>query len=182
MKVATKSMMALALFMFFGSNIESKAQASAASQASYKDLVGDNPNAEADMTVVSTYINALVGGELEKAQSLMAANYKGYGPATTDSTNREKVISEWRENNQVQANRKVSFVTQTFRVKSGNLEGDWVSLWGDYSFSQNGKEVTIPFQYTARVSNGKIATDRIYYDRLQVMQTLGFKISPPDQN
>ena len=77
-------------------------------------------------------------------------------------------------------NRKVSFVTQTFKVLLGDLKGSWVSLWGNYSFTQGGKNVSFPFQYTARVSSGKIDTDRIYYDRMFIMQTLGFKVTPPE--
>lgn len=96
----------------------------------------------------------------------MADNYKGYGQVPADSATGEQTISAWQQNYKTQSNRKVGFVTQTFRVKSGDLKGNWVSVWGDYSFTEKGKDITFPFQYTARVTNRKIATDRIYYDKL----------------
>lgn len=53
---------------------------------SYKDLVVDNPNAEADMKEVGDYANALVTGDLKKAKSLLAKTYMAYGPGSTDSS------------------------------------------------------------------------------------------------
>lgn len=147
----------------------------------YKDVVVDNPTAEADMKVVGDFVNALTAGELDKAKSLLAEKYKGYGPGPLDSGTVEQTINSWKESNKVQLNRKVSFVTQTFKVLLGDLKGSWVSLWGDYSFSENGKTVSFPFQYTARVTDGKIDTDRVYYDRMYIMQTLGYKLTAPEK-
>ena len=153
--------------------------AQAPPQPRYKDVVVENPEAEADMKVVGDFVNSLTSGDLEKAKSLLADKYQGYGPAPVDSTTTEQMISTWKENYKTQSNRKVGFVTQTFRVLSGNLKGDWVSLWGEYSFTQNGKNVSFPFQYTARVTDGKIDTDRIYYDRMYILQALGYKVTAP---
>jgi hypothetical protein len=159
-----------------------QAQSTPTSNPRYQDVVVENPNAEADMKVVSDYVNSLVSGDIVKAKTLMATGYKGYGPSVADSATSEQTISGWQQNYKTQLNRKVGFVTQTFRVKSGDLQGDWVSLWGDYSFTENGKDVKFPFQYTARVTKGKIDTDRIYYDRLYILQTLGYKVTPPESN
>ena len=155
------------------------AQTAPATPPRYKDVVADNPNAEADMKVVGDFVNALTNADLDKAKSLLADKYKGYGPSPLDSSTAEQTLTGWKENYKVQMNRKVSFVTQTFKVLLGDLKGSWVSVWGDYSFTQGGKNVSFPFQYTARVTNGKIDTDRIYYDRMFVMQTLGFTVTPP---
>lgn len=159
-----------------------QAQSKPAAQPRYKDVVVENPNAEADMKVVSDYVRSLTSGDLVKAKTLMTDNYRGYGPSPTDSSTSEQTITGWQQNYETQLNRKVSFITQTFRVKTGDLKGNWVSLWGDYSFTQNGKDLKFPFQYTARVTKGKIDTDRIYYDRLYILQTLGYKVTPPENN
>jgi ketosteroid isomerase-like protein len=156
------------------------AKPAAAKQLRYKDVVVDNPNAEADMKVVGDYVNSVVSGDLDKVKTLLAENYKGHGPSPIDSTTAEQAITNWKENYKTQSDRKVSFVTQTFKVLQGNLKGNWVSLWGDYSFTQDGKNVSFPFQYTARVTAGKIDEDRIYYDRMYILQTLGFKVTPPE--
>ncbi|GAB3326251.1 hypothetical protein ACFQT0_13615 [Hymenobacter humi] len=156
-----------------------QAQTKTATPARYKDEVEANPTADADIKVVSDYINMMVAGDAAKAQLLLASNYKGYGPSAADSFNTEKVMSNWKQTYATQMNRKLSFVYETFRVKSGKLKGNWVSIWGDYSFTQNGKKAGFPVQYTAHVTNGKIDADRIYYDRLFVLQTLGYKVTPP---
>ena len=157
-----------------------QAQSATAPAPRYKDVVVENPNAEADMKVVGDFVNALTASDLDKAKSLLAEKYKGYGPSPLDSGTVEQTINSWKESNKVQLNRKVSFVTQTFKVLQGDLKGNWVSVWGDYSFTQDGKNVAFPFQYTARVTDGKIDTDRVYYDRMYIMQTLGFKVTPPE--
>ena len=80
----------------------------------------------------------------------------------------------------MQQNRKVSFVQLTSRVKVGPYKGDWVSLWGNYSFTQDGKAITFPFQQQCKVTDGKVMMSIIYYDRLAVRQELGYKIVPPE--
>jgi ketosteroid isomerase-like protein len=146
----------------------------------YKDVVVDNPTAEADMKVVGDFVNALVSGDLDKAKSLAAPTYLGRGPGRLDSANVEKTLANWKANYNMQSDRKAMFVTQTFKVLSGNLKGSWVSLWGDYTFTQAGKTITFPFQYTASVADGKVMSDRIYYDNMAIITQLGFKVTPPD--
>jgi len=82
--------------------------------------------------------------------------------------------------NKTRTNQKVSFLNTTFRVKTGRTQGDWVSLWGDYNFTEKGKDISLPFQFTARVTDGKIADSRIYYDRLYPLQIFGYKVTAPE--
>jgi len=147
----------------------------------YKDVVIENPDAEADMKVVIDYVNALIAGDLEKAKSLLADNYMGYGPASTDSSNAEQTIKGWKEVPNFRSNQKANFVTQSFRVLLGEFKGNWVSMWGTFSFTQNGKNISFPFQYTVKVTNGKIERGTIYYDNLFIYQALGYKIVAPEK-
>lgn len=159
-----------------------QAQNAPANAPRYKDVVVDNPNAEADMKVVGDFLNALiVSADYTKAQSLVAPTYMGHGPALTDSANIEKTLKEWRTNDKTMRNRKISFVTQTFRVTVGPQKGDWVSLWGDCAFTDvaTGKTALFPIQYTAKVADGKILGDRVYFDNLAVIQQLGYTVVPP---
>ncbi len=148
-------------------------------QPAYKDVVVENPTAEVDMKVVSDFVNSLVSGDLDKAKSLLDPNYIGRGPSKLDSANVEMTITGWQANNKRTSDRKIAFVTQTFKVLSGNLKGNWVSLWGDYTFTQDGKTISFPLQYTALVADGKIMGDQIYYDNLYVVTQLGYTITPP---
>ncbi|SOD97456.1 nuclear transport factor 2 family protein [Spirosoma fluviale] len=175
-----KTMFRLPLVVLAALLLFVSASAQAQQTPRYKDVVVENPNAEADMKVVSDFINALVSGDLAKARSLASPTYIGRGPAATDSANVDKVIQNWQGNHKTQSDRKVTFVTQTFKVLSGALKGNWVSLWGDYTFTQAGKTIKFPFQYTAGVADGKILGDRIYYDVLSIYTQLGFKVTPPE--
>ena len=146
----------------------------------YKDNIIQNPNAEADIKVVGDYVKALVSGDLDKAKSLLAPNFMGRGPSSLDSANTEKTMTNWQANYKVQSDRKVGFVTQSHKVLSGNYKGTWVSLWGTYTFTQMEKTISIPFQYTAKVADGKIVRDTIYFDNLSVVRQLGYKLTPPE--
>ena len=146
----------------------------------YKDNIIQNPDAEADIKVVGDYIKALVSGDLDKAKTLLAPNFKGRGPSSLDSANVEKTVANWQANYKVQSDRKIGFVTQSHKVLSGNYKGSWVSLWGTYTFTQTEKTISIPFQYTAKVADGKIVSDRIYFDNLSVVRQLGYKLTPPE--
>lgn len=43
---------------------------------SYKESILDNPNAEADISVVESFIKHLVSGDLDKARALLTTDYK----------------------------------------------------------------------------------------------------------
>ena len=132
-----------------------------------------------NITLVSDYVNKLVAGDVDKAISMLASNFKGYGPGPGDSSTVQMVADGWKHGDSVQLNRKDDFVSATFNVKSGDLAGHWVEMWGTYSFTENGKDVKFPYQYSAHVKNGKIDRDYIYYDQLYIVKALGYTVTPP---
>jgi ketosteroid isomerase-like protein len=181
MKKSIKVSLLIGTLLLIVLSTRAQAQSVSTPQTRYKDRTTENPNADADIKVVTDFLNSLTSGDLEKAKSLLTEKFKGYGPSPADSSTAEETISSWKENYLTQSNRKVGFVTATFQVLSGNLKGEWVSVWGNYSFTQDGKNLSFPFQYTARVTDGKIDTDIVYYDRLYILQTLGYKVTPPEK-
>jgi hypothetical protein len=130
---------------------------------------------------VSDYVHNLVSGDIDKATAVLASGFKGYGPSLNDSGDIQSVAAGWRHSDSVQQNRKVEFVSATFNVKSGDLAGHWVEMWGTYSFTEKGKDVKFPYQYSAHVKNGKIDMDYIYYDVLYILKALGYTVTPPSQ-
>src|SRR5436853_4930167 len=112
-----------------------------------KDVIGENPTADQDIQTVSDFLNALASGDLTKVKSLLADQYKGRGPGPLDSTTAEQTIQQWQENYKTQLNRKITFVTESFRVLTGDLQGNWVSVWGDYTCTIDGTNIRLPFQY-----------------------------------
>jgi ketosteroid isomerase-like protein len=180
MKKTFKVSLLLAAFLFTVFTTRAQAQSKPVQQDRYKDRAAENPNADADIKMVGDFLNSLVSGDLIKAKSLLAENFMGYGPSPADSSNVEQTINNWNENYKHQLNRKVDFVTGTLRVLSGTSKGDWVLAWGTYSFTQDGKDISFPFQYTAKVADGKIVGDMTYYDNMYILQKLGYKVTPPE--
>jgi ketosteroid isomerase-like protein len=177
-KTISKGILLAILWLSIGFT-SAKAQSATAKQFHYQDYVGENPDADADISLVSDYLKKLVGGDVDKATSMLATGFTGYGPGPGDSSNVHQVTEGWKHGDSVQLNRKNDFVAATFNVKSGDLAGHWVEVWGTYSFTENGKDVKFPYQYSAHVKNGKIDRDNIYYDQLYIVKALGFTVTPP---
>ena len=167
------------IFCLFASiqffNAQNKAQ-------KYSDTVTDNPTAEADLKTMSDFAYALVNNELSKAKGLLSENFTSYGPSTNTTFNIEEFITDWTEVHKVRSNQKIDFVMTTFKVLEGNLKGNWVAQWGTYTFTQNGKDIVLPYQCTARIENGKIKETRFYFDNLPVVMAMGYEIKLPQQN
>lgn len=140
------------------------------------DVVVENPNAEADKKVVADYYNALTAGDTAKVKSLMDKKFMLYGPSAVDSSDAQREIMHWTENYKTQINRRVGFVTQSFKVPSGELAGNWVCVWGKYNCTIHDIDISIPFQSTCKVENGKISKIHIYYDNLNVRNQLSHAV------
>ena len=144
-----------------------------------KDMIGDNPTADADIKTVTDFTNTLISGDIDKAKSYLTDKCINYGPGPADSANVAQFVEHWQANYKMESDRKVNFVCESFYVKSGDLKGNWVATWGEYSFTSNGVTVQFPYQCSYHVTNGKIDTSRIYYDQLYIFQKLGYTLTPP---
>ena len=178
MKKSIQACLLLAAALVLFSVAKTEAQTAPAA-VRYKDAIGDNPNAEADIKIVSDFTNALIAGDLDKAKSYLSDKCINYGPGPADSANVADFADHWRSNYKMQSDRKISFVTETFNVKVGDLQGHWVAAWGDYTFTSNGKTVKFPYHCAYHVTQGKIDISRIYYDQLYILQKLGYSLTPP---
>lgn len=157
------------------------ASMSFAQTPTYKDLVVDNPNAEADMKVIADFSKAIEAGDGDKMKSLLSNKAMMYGPSPVDSSTGEKYVQGFIEGAfKTSTDRKANFLQQTFKVTQGNLAGNWVSQWGDYSFTQDGKAIKFPYHTISRIADGKIVSSRVYYDSQYILTQLGFKLTPPD--
>ncbi len=137
-----------------------------------------NPTEEEDIKVVTDYIDALTTNKMDIAASLMADDHIGSGPSAGETQTKAETIESWKENHKVRTNQKNDYVRNSFRVVGGDLEGDWVSVWGTYTFTQNGIDMELPYQYTAEVKNGKIKRSILYYDKLALNIAMGYELTP----
>ena len=144
-----------------------------------KDMMAENPTAEADMKLVKDFVNTLVADDLVAAKTFMADNFMNYGPGVSDSSALEATLTDWKTFNKSNLNPKFPFIMQTFSVLSGRLKGNWVSLWGNYSATIKEKAVSQPVYSVFRVVGGKIISERDYFDNLSIMKQRGFSVIPP---
>jgi len=180
----TKTACLILASLLFGISSNAHAQNTAAQTTVYhhNDINKENPTADQDIKVLEDFENAIVSGDLDKAKSFLADNFKGYGPGANDSATAEQVIGFWQENYKTHTNRKINFVDHTWQVTEGQYKGNWVAMWGEYDCTINAKDVRIPFQTTARIANGKIEMQISYWDNLSPSLSLGYTLTPPKQN
>lgn len=150
-----------------------------AQDKSYKETVTENPTAEEDIKVVAMYLDALVNNKMDEAAKLLAEEYVSSGPSNGETSTKAEEIEAWKNAHKVRSNQKNDYVYNSFRVLEGDYKGDWVSVWGTYTFAQNETEIVMPYQYTAKVEDGKIQGAGVYYDNLAVARALGYTITPP---
>jgi ketosteroid isomerase-like protein len=146
-------------------------------QITFAQESAQNPTATEDIKVVTDYIEALMTNKMDVAANLVADEYAGMGPSNGDTETKAELIASWTESNKVRTNQKNDYVRNSFRVDSGDLAGDWVSVWGTYSFTQNGVDIVLPYQYTAEVKDGKIQRSAIYYDKLAINEAMGYELT-----
>ena len=141
-----------------------------------------NPNADHDVQLVENYLRAVTGGDAAKARTLIAPGSWSYGPGIKDSSTMEQDIAKWEKNYATELDRKLDFVSMTWRVLAdGIYKGDWVANWGTYSFTDqpSGKRLDVSYHFVTRIIDGKIGDNRTYYDNLGPTLKAGYTLQPP---
>ncbi|WP_373512060.1 DUF4440 domain-containing protein [Persicitalea sp.] len=148
----------------------------------HNDVVALSKNADENAAVLNDYLDALVASDLNRARSQLAADYQENGPGYKNPMNAEQAIASWQNSlNQRTDHRITDRRTLAYREKSGLNEGDWVLGWGTYHWKEKAGRATIelPYQITAKVSNGKLKEAHYYYDRAIVRDKMGYASIPP---
>ena len=149
----------------------------------HNDVVALSKNADENASILNDYLDALVAGNLNRARSLLAADYQEHGPGYENPMNAGQAIDSWQTSlNQRTDHRITDRRTLAYREKSGLNEGDWVMGWGVYHWQEKagGTMIELPYQITARVQDGKLKEARYYYDRAIVRDKMGYAAIPPD--
>ncbi|MEZ4739301.1 MAG: hypothetical protein R2818_08060 [Flavobacteriales bacterium] len=138
--------------------------------------------ADANIAVVESYLNALIKADEASIRAAVAPGYYANNTFTPpDSSDVEGVIEGWMKNDSTRSDQRMERVfAECVTVADGNeYAGDWVHYWGTYSATDNatGKPYRVPFFYDARVEGGKITKSYTYFDRLSVFHQLG--TTPP---
>lgn len=148
----------------------------------HNDVIALSKNADENAAVLNNYLDALVSSDLDRARSLLAADYQEHGPGYEKPMKAGQAIDSWQNSLNQRTDHSISDRrTLAYREKSGLNEGDWVMGWGVYHWTEKagGTMVELPYQITARVSDGKLKEARYYYDRAIVRDKMGYIAIPP---
>ncbi|WCO02733.1 hypothetical protein [Psychroserpens ponticola] len=174
MKTILKTI-ALVVFLFIGQITTAQEQET----KSFNEVVTQNPTAEEDLKIVTDYLDAVINNKMDIVDNLLSDTYVNNGPSNGESSTKAEEIASWKDIHKIRTNQKNEYVVNTWRVLEGDYKGHWVSIWGTYTFTQDGADIILPYQYTAMVENGKIQKSVIYYDNLAIAKAMGYTLTPP---
>ena len=148
---------------------------------SINEVITQNPTAEEDLKVVRDYLNAIINNKMDVAENLLSDTCVTTGPSNGESSTKTELIDTWKEIHKVRTDPKNEMIVNTWRVLEGIYKGDWVGIWGTYTFTESGTEVIVPYNYLAMVEGGKIQEARIFYDKLSILTAMGGTVIPPNK-
>jgi ketosteroid isomerase-like protein len=139
-------------------------------------------NAAKAMEVVQTYTKALQAGDVTIMNAQFAPNAMIYGlGGGLDSL----TVAQHKEYYTNSTNTYKHSLSQELylpvKVSDSWNEGEWVLAWGNNTLTEKatGKLIVVPYHTASRMENGKITFMRYWYDMLNILETQGFKVTPP---
>ena len=145
-----------------------KEEAEIAAEAPAESRLYDiSVNEEANMQLAIDFVNATVSGDTAAARELAHSEYWDYGPGAKDSLSLDDFLSAWATTAAGRTDQDPGIMATTgLVVNEGDLEGDWVNMWGNYSAKQGDYSFYVPWHRVFLISEGKIVMSRSWYDRL----------------
>ena len=135
--------------------------------------------------LIEKYVKAVEGKNYTTMESLLAENYKGYGPSHSDSTDRTAALASWKENieNLYQSISYERSRMATFAILEGPNKGNWVSNWAELKIKYiDGRGPVIIWANTNyQIKNGKIVKSYTFYNEADALQQLGYVFMISDE-
>lgn len=186
MKTHIKMPIVLLLFfsviLFFSCKPKEEAEAMSEAPEESTRLYDISANEEAHIQMAIDFVNASVGGDADKARAMAHSEYWDYGPGAKDSMNLDDFLSAWAETSAARTEQDPGIVATTaLTVNEGDLEGDWVNMWGNYSAKQGDYTFDVPWHRVFLIQEGKIVMSRAWYDRLTSGLEMGVYQSVPTE-
>lgn len=161
----------------------------AAISIGFFSCTSSNENREKEnLAIVKEYKEAVETNNVAKMDSLLADNYKGYGPSVQDSVNKAEALDNWKYNAEnLYESLQFSRIQNIAKTVGENEEaepGDWVITWAfltiKYKDGRGPVNLWVNVEY--KIENGKIAQSRTFYDEADVLRQLNYTIEPPVAN
>ncbi|MEB2780042.1 nuclear transport factor 2 family protein [Algoriphagus sp. C2-6-M1] len=139
-------------------------------------------NAAKAMEVVQAYTKALQAGDVATMNAQFAPGTMIYGlGGGLDSL----TVAQHKEYYTNSTNTYKHNLSQELylpvKVSNNWNEGEWVLAWGTNTLTDkaSGKKIVVPYHTASQIENGKITFIRYWYDMLSILETQGFKVTPP---
>jgi len=135
---------------------------------------------EENMALVNKYLSAIENHDTVTLASVLADNYRGYGPSIGDSAGKQEVLVNWKYNLDhyfatIKYNRYQNFAT-TMTKDSDAEPGEWVSNWAycEIKYKDGRGPIHLWVNSVYKIENGKIAKSRIFYNEADWLRQLGY--------
>ena len=132
-----------------------------------------------NIALIKKYVEAVETENYEVMESLLAENYKGYGPSYSDSTNRELALAAWKENIE-NLYESISYERSQFATVSildGPNQGEWISNWAELKirYKNNRGSAIVWANTNYQIENEKIVKSYTFYNEADVLKQLGYE-------
>jgi ketosteroid isomerase-like protein len=140
-----------------------------------------------NLAIARMFLKAVENKDVLTMDSLLAENYKGFGPSFGDSVNKEEALNSFKYNaeNLYESMKYNRFQNIAVSVKPGEeaLEGDWVANWAEITIKyKDGRgPVVLWVNSVYKMENGKITISRTFYNEADALRQLGYEFIPPMQ-
>lgn len=139
-------------------------------------------NAATALEVVQKYTKALQAGDVATMNAQLAPDAMIYGlGGGLDSL----TVAQHKEYFTTSTTAYKHTLSQELylpvKVTNNWNEGEWILSWGTNTLTDKatGKAIVVPYHTASRIVNGKIEFIRYWYDMLSILETQGFKVTPP---
>ena len=139
-----------------------------------------SPNEEANIKLVSEFIDALITNKPDKVKSLVSDKFMDYGPSAKDSMNIDQLTYAWTSIDSTRSEQDAGvFAITSLIVNEGDLAGDWVNVWGNYTAKEKNSDYyyDAPWHRVFGVKDNKITFSRAWFDNLAISLDLG-RVAP----
>ncbi len=133
-------------------------------------------NDTVNFALVNNYFTSLVNGDGSVAKNSVTPGYKSIGPAFGDTLSIDQEVEQWAKIATTRSNQNIGILAATgITATEEPYTGDWVYMWGIYSCTHNesGKDISVPWHYSVKIENGKIALAYKFYDDLKPAMEVG---------
>jgi hypothetical protein len=138
-----------------------------------------------DVALVNKYFTAIENHDTAAMSSVMADNYKGYGPSIGDSAGKSEALENWKYNFDhyyatIKYNRYQN-IASTITENDNAEPGEWVSNWAYLSvkYKDGRGPIYLWVNSVYKIENGKIQKSRVFYNEADWLRQLGYRFIKP---